>query len=143
MRFKHDQRRANLQLERQIAATGWYRLCRAFVRLGPGDVQGFRNKARLVWVGAQDPLILSPSRVIESYRKCLWDDPFLDPLHERLESCRRLPSRPTRAVSQARNFEVTEEVLDVWCQLCGSFVIVAGPPGWDKTISLSYYSRLV
>lgn len=116
---------------------GWHSLCRALIRLGLCDVQGVRDKARLFRVRAQDPVVLRSSRIVESNRKCIRDNPILDPVDKGLEYRRRLPSWSTGAVCQPRNFIIAEEVLDVWRQLRGSFIVVAGSPSWDKTISLS------
>lgn len=113
------------------------------VRIRLCHVQGVRNKARLLWVRTQYPVILLPGRVVESNRKRLWYDPLLDPVHKRLECRRRLPPGSTRAVRQSWNLKVAEEVLDIGRLLCGSVVVVAGSSGWDKTISLLHCSVLV
>lgn len=44
---------------------------------------------------------------------------------------------------QSWDFKVAEEVLDVWRQLRGSLVVVAGAPSWDKSIGLLHYLKSV
>jgi hypothetical protein len=129
--------------EIQRAAMNCQYLCRATVGVGFGRVQRVRNQVRPLRVRAQNSVILCPSGVVECNRKCVWNNSLLDPIDQRLERCCRLPSHPTGAMPQSRDFKVAEEVRDIWSLLQDSFIVVTGPSDWYNTISLLSCVRLV